>query len=133
LSKAFAGRTKPTRRALLFYNEVEGEGMNQKSDGVYAMVKDFKQRGVPIDGVGLQWHISNLDYDADALATNMARLTALGLQVHITELDVFAAGQLSWSSDGRGPAPTSQCVSQGCEGLPQKSGVHGDPNMGLHR
>ena len=40
--------------------------MNPKSDAVYAMVKDFKQRGIPIDGVGLQLHISNLDFDANA-------------------------------------------------------------------
>jgi endo-1,4-beta-xylanase len=75
-------------KALLFYNEAEGEGMNGKSDAVYAMVKDFKQHGVPIDGVGLQLHISRLDYDTGALAANIARLTAMGLQVHITELDV---------------------------------------------
>lgn len=75
-------------RALLFYNEAEGEGMNRKSDAIYAMVKDFKQRDVPIDGVGLQLHISRLDDDSEAVATNIARLSALGLQVQITELDV---------------------------------------------
>lgn len=74
--------------ALLFYNEGGAEGMNTKSDAVYAMVKDFIRRGVPIDGVGLQTHISSLDFDASALAQNIARLTALGLQVHITELDI---------------------------------------------
>jgi endo-1,4-beta-xylanase len=52
------------------------------------MLKDFKNRGVPIDGVGLQMHISRLDYDTDAVARNIERLTKLGLQVHITELDV---------------------------------------------
>lgn len=75
-------------RALLFYNEAEGEGLNRKSDAIYAMVKDFKRRGVPIDGIGLQLHISQLDFDTAAIAANIARLTALGVQVHITELDV---------------------------------------------
>lgn len=75
-------------RALLFYNDNGGEGLNRKSDAIYAMLKDFKQRGVPIDGVGLQMHISRLDYDTDAVAKNIERLTKLGLQVHITELDV---------------------------------------------
>jgi endo-1,4-beta-xylanase len=74
--------------ALLFYNEAEGEGLNGKSDAIYAMVKDFKNRRVPIDGVGLQLHISRLDFDTDAVAKNIARLTKLGVQVHITELDV---------------------------------------------
>ena len=75
-------------QALLFYNEAEGEGLNRKSDAIYAMVKDFKRRGVPLDGVGLQLHISQLDFDTAAIATNIARLAALGVQVHITELDV---------------------------------------------
>ncbi len=75
-------------QALLFYNEAEGENLNHKSDAIYAMVKDFKLRGVPIDGVGLQMHIFHPDLDAASLAANIARLTALGLQVHITELDV---------------------------------------------
>ncbi len=75
-------------QALLFYNEAEGEGLNRKSDAIYAMVKDFKRRGVPIDGVGLQMHTPTLDVDIPAIAANIARLTALGVQVHITELDV---------------------------------------------
>src|SRR5271165_242741 len=75
-------------QALLFYNEAEGEGLNRKSDAIYAMVKDFRSRGVPIDGVGLQMHVPQLQFDTAALASNIARLTALGVQVHITELDV---------------------------------------------
>jgi endo-1,4-beta-xylanase len=81
----WAHRSDP--HALLFYNEAEGEGLNRKSDAIYAMVKDFKQQGVPIDGVGMQMHLL-LDFDTKAVAANIARLTALGVQVHITELDV---------------------------------------------
>ncbi len=88
LEQAFRWAHKADPHALLFYNEAEGEGMNRKSDAVYALVRDFKQRGVPIDGVGLQLHISRLDYDISAVEQNIARLTALGMQVHITELDV---------------------------------------------
>jgi endo-1,4-beta-xylanase len=75
-------------KALLFYNEAEGEGLGPKSDAIYAMVKDFKHRGVPIDGVGLQMHVPNLNIDLSAVAENISRLVALGVQVHITELDV---------------------------------------------
>jgi endo-1,4-beta-xylanase len=99
VEQAFRWAHDADPKALLFYNEAEGEGegMNRKSDAIYAMVRDFKQRGVPIDGVGLQLHISRLDYDTEAVATNIARLAALGLQVHITELDV----SLPVDSDGR--------------------------------
>lgn len=88
VEQAFRWAHEADPHALLFYNEAEGEGLNPKSDAIYAMVKDFRQRRVPIDGVGLQLHISQLDLDTDAIAKNIARLTALGVQVHITELDV---------------------------------------------
>jgi len=75
-------------QALLFYNEAEAEGVNPKSDAIYAMVRDFRQRGVPIDGVGLQMHIANLHADVASISANIQRFTALGVQVHITEMDV---------------------------------------------
>jgi endo-1,4-beta-xylanase len=88
IEQAFRWAHDADPHALLFYNEAEAEGLNRKSDAIYAMLKDFRQRGVPIDGVGLQMHISQLDLDTAAIASNIARLTALGLQVHITEFDV---------------------------------------------
>jgi endo-1,4-beta-xylanase len=88
IEQAFRWAHEADPQALLFYNEAEGEGLNRKSDAVYAMVKDFKRRGVPIDGVGLQMHISGLDLDTVPIAANIARLNGLGVQVHITELDV---------------------------------------------
>ena len=88
IEQAYRWAHEADPQALLFYNEAEGEGLNRKSDAIYAMVKDFKLRGVPIDGVGLQLHVSQLDLDTAAIAANIARLTALGVQVHITELDV---------------------------------------------
>jgi len=74
--------------ALLFYNEAEAEVVNPKSDAIYAMVRDFRRRGVPIDGVGLQMHIANLHADVVPITANIERFTALGVQVHITEMDV---------------------------------------------
>jgi endo-1,4-beta-xylanase len=52
------------------------------------MVQDFRQRGVPIDGVGFQMHIAHLNADVASISANIARFTALGVQVHITEMDV---------------------------------------------
>jgi endo-1,4-beta-xylanase len=88
IEQVFRWARRADPHALLFYNEAEGEGLNRKSDAIYAMVKNFKRRGVPIDGVGLQMHIPTLDVDIPAIAANIARLTALSVQVHITELDV---------------------------------------------
>jgi endo-1,4-beta-xylanase len=91
IEQAFHWAHTADPEALLFYNDAEGDTINRKSDAIYAMVKDFKRRGVPIDGVGLQMHIFNLEPDVDSIAANIARLTRLGVQVHITEMDVALA------------------------------------------
>jgi endo-1,4-beta-xylanase len=75
--------------ALLFYNDYNGEGMGTKANAIYELVKGMKARGVPIDGVGLQMHIGIGSALPPALLTrNIQRLSKLGLQVHITEMDV---------------------------------------------
>ncbi|HLW85545.1 MAG TPA: endo-1,4-beta-xylanase [Candidatus Sulfotelmatobacter sp.] len=103
LEQAFRWAHEADPHALLFYNEAEGEMLNRKSDAIYEMLKGFKRRGVPIDGVGLQLHIPNLEIDEAALAANIARLTALGLQVHITELDVSLTASAAGDSRVRPP------------------------------
>jgi endo-1,4-beta-xylanase len=75
--------------ALLFYNDYGLEDAGPKFEAVYNMVQDFVSRGVPIDGVGLQMHIDTTGYPSTAgLTQNIQRLAALGVQVHITEMDV---------------------------------------------
>ncbi|MGA3189733.1 MAG: endo-1,4-beta-xylanase [Bryobacteraceae bacterium] len=75
--------------ALLFYNDYNIEDSGAKFNAVYAMVKDFVTRGVPINGVGIQMHLDTTGYPSSAgLTQNIQMLTALGLQVHITEMDV---------------------------------------------
>ena len=57
---------------------------------VYDFVKQFRQRGVPVDAVGLQFHlVVGLDNpNAERIEKNFARFHALGVQVNVTELDV---------------------------------------------
>ena len=88
IEQAFLWAHEAAPDALLFYNDAEGEAVNTKSDAIYAMVKDFRRRGVPIDGVGLQMHIFDQKTDFAGIEANIERFTALGMQVHITEMDV---------------------------------------------
>lgn len=73
--------------AKLYLNEIGAEGVNPKSDRLYAIVRDLKARGVPIDGVGFQTHSNLVGLPADFVA-NMRRFKALGVDVAITEADV---------------------------------------------
>lgn len=73
----------------LFYNDYSVEGMSPKSDQMYKLVKSMQDRNIPIDGVGLQFHWGVQGHDSlDSVAQNMARFAALGLEIHITELDI---------------------------------------------
>ena len=61
------------------------------------MVKSLQANGVPIDGVGMQMHIA-MNYDLySGVRANIQRLGALGLQVHITELDISCGSYPDYS------------------------------------
>ncbi len=77
--------------ALLFYNDYAAEGMGAKSDAIYAMLKRLRGQGVPVDGVGLQMHLEAGKANRAEIARNMNRLADLGLEIHVTEMDVRVA------------------------------------------
>ncbi len=93
LDWAFRWAHEANPQAHLFYNDYGAEGLNTKSDAIYALVKGMLQRGVPIYGVGLQMHTSilNAPREQDVIA-NMQRLATLDLKVQITEMDVQVQG-----------------------------------------
>lgn len=73
---------------LLFYNEIGAERLGAKSDFAYAMIKDLLEQGVPIDGIGLQCHVSTHRYPSEAdLRANIRRFADLGLSVNLSEVD----------------------------------------------
>ena len=80
---------------------MEDADNNPKSDAMYNLVKGMLSRGVPIDGVGLQLHITtDPSYVSPAgLDLNLQRLIALGLQVHFSEMDV----RLPWTPTATPP------------------------------
>jgi endo-1,4-beta-xylanase len=93
LELAFRWAHEADPGALLFYNEAGAEAMGPKADAVYALVRRLLDRGVPLHGVGLQMHTSVRDPpDPAMVARNMRRLAKLGLEIHITEMDVALAG-----------------------------------------
>lgn len=74
----------------LIYNDYSAETDNAKSDAIYAMAQDFKARGVPLDGIGFQFHLSGTP-SISSMRANFQRFSDLGLKLHITELDVRVA------------------------------------------
>jgi endo-1,4-beta-xylanase len=82
----FAREADPNAR--LYYNDYSIEGLSAKSDAVYNLVRDLKNQGAPIDGVGWQMHQINGFRIMPFHERNARRLSSLGLELSITELDV---------------------------------------------
>jgi endo-1,4-beta-xylanase len=74
--------------AALYYNDYSAETMNAKSDGVYELLRELKNEGVKIDGVGWQMHEIDGFRIGPEHRANAKRLAALGLELSITEMDV---------------------------------------------
>lgn len=88
IEKAFHWANEVAPDATLCYNDYNAEGMNPKADGVYELLSRLLDRGVPIDAVGLQMHALHEKPDLEAVGRNVERLQELGLEVHLTEIDV---------------------------------------------
>lgn len=99
--------------AKLCYNDYNIDNWSwAKTQGVYNMVRDFKQRGVPIDCVGLQSHFNSNSPYASNYRTTIQSFAALGVDVQITELDIQG-----------GSATTYANVVNDCLAVPRCSGI----------
>lgn len=86
---AFSWAHEADPQALLFYNDFHNEGLNAKSQAIYQMAKKFKQKGIPIDGIGFQLHTSvkeSLNYKD--ISENFYRFSKIGMECQVTEMDV---------------------------------------------
>lgn len=88
LEDAFTWAREVGPDADLYYNDYGADAINEKSDAIYDLLEGLLDRGVPIDGVGLQLHALGEHPDPDSIAENIRRFQDLGLEVQITEMDV---------------------------------------------
>ncbi len=89
---AFRTAREADRTALLTYNdygiELDTPEQVDKRGQVMMLVRRLQARGVPIDAVGIQSHLSAGDRPGPGLIHFIRELRAMNLQVFITELDV---------------------------------------------
>lgn len=94
----------------LCYNDYNIENWSAgKTQGVYNMVKDFKNRGVPIDCVGFQSHFGSGGMPS-SFQTTLANFAALGVDVAITELDIASAPATAYSNVTKACLAVARCV-----------------------
>lgn len=99
IEEAFIKAREADPDAELIYNDYSLESSAPKARAAYTMLRDFIERGIPVDGVGLQMHIQYGWPDIGAIRRNLGLLCSLreldpDFSVHITELDMSA---FDWS------------------------------------
>jgi len=119
IDEAFIAARAADPDAKLFYNDYGTEGTNRKANSVFTMVEGMLARGVPIDGVGMQMHVSLAGAPSvEQFASNMQRLVALGLEVNISELDVTACGAGTLDERLQAQAQRAHGLVQACVNQP---------------
>ena len=71
----------------LYYNDYN-ESYFPKRDKIYKIVKDMLDRGIPVDGVGLQCHWNIYSPSMDDVKRAIEQYAKLGLKIQVTEMDV---------------------------------------------
>ncbi|MDC0711022.1 endo-1,4-beta-xylanase [Stigmatella sp. ncwal1] len=89
IARAFQAAHRADPAAKLFYNDYSIERINSKSNAIHTLATSLLAQGVPIDGIGMQAHVSPNYYPTQAqLEAVLSRLEAAGLEGQLTELDV---------------------------------------------
>ncbi|MEU8893171.1 endo-1,4-beta-xylanase [Streptomyces sp. NPDC048442] len=97
--------------AKLCYNDYNVENWTwAKTQAMYAMVKDFKQRGVPIDCVGFQSHFNSDSPYHSNFRTTLQSFAALGVDVAVTELDIQGASATTYAQVTNDCLAVSRCL-----------------------
>ncbi len=101
ISKAFQYAHEADPEALLFYNDYNTE-RPEKRERIYRLLKELLNAKVPVHGVGLQAHWSIYEPTEQDLRAAIEKYSSLGLQLHITELDMSV---YPWEKDRREKRP----------------------------
>ena len=87
IAKAFEYAHAADPDAVLFYNDYNTTDP-QKRDKIYKLVKGLRDNGVPVHGIGMQGHWSVYGPGESDLREAIKTYASLGVEIHITELDV---------------------------------------------
>lgn len=88
IGEAFHWAHEADPDAALFINDYNVEWIGPKSDAYYELVQELLADGVPIDGFGIQGHLSTQYPFPGDMTDNLRRFADLDLQLAITEADV---------------------------------------------
>ncbi len=88
IENAFRWAREADPNAQLVINDYNLESNSRKRQDMYNLIKELKQKKVPIDAVGLQMHVSINAPSIQEIRETINMFASLGVKVLITELDV---------------------------------------------
>lgn len=88
IQKAFVFAKEANPNALLFYNDYNLESNPTKLHSVLALMNQLRMRGINVDGIGVQMHISTLSPAPAQIAYAFKEIAAHKFKVHVSELDI---------------------------------------------
>jgi endo-1,4-beta-xylanase len=98
VAQAFTYAHQADPSAKLFLNETNFQN-ETKRNNIYALVKRLKARGVPIDGIGMQFHLGIDGFPYEDLQKSIDMFSSLGLELQISEMDVSIYNKKAKASD----------------------------------
>ena len=108
IAKAFEYAHEADPAAILRYNDYSLE-VPAKRRKLIALIKSLQEQKVPVMAIGSQAHV-NVSTSFETMDQALTEIAALGLPIHITELDVNSAqgGQRGVGADIANNAATTQ-------------------------
>lgn len=88
MAKCFRWAHEADPNALLIYNEYGMEWSESKLLGVIRIANDFQKRGIPLDGLGVQFHLKIFNSN-ERIEHVLKELSKTGLKIHVSELDMM--------------------------------------------
>lgn len=88
VDKAFFWAKEAFPKSSLVINDYNLEMVEGKREGMYKLVKEMKERGVPVDTVGLQMHINIENPSVSEIEKTIELYGSLGLNVIVTEMEI---------------------------------------------
>lgn len=87
IGRAFQYAHEADPNALLFYNDYGYEYSPARREAILNLVVSLKNKGIPIDGIGIQMHTNVTETDEN-FATAIRTAAATGFKIHISEIDI---------------------------------------------
>ena len=87
LTKAFKIMAEAAPKAQLFYNDYN-EYVPEKRERIITLIKNVRANGGRVDGMGMQSNHNILNPYEDEVKRSIEAYAALGLRLHVTEMDI---------------------------------------------